>query len=365
MLEIFKNPNYEFLAYRKIAVTISLIVICTGIIIMIFRGGPRYGIDFTGGAAITLNFQNELGAEEVREALRQAGVKSFEVTHFGDKRHVLIRLQLSESGQDYLGPIQGQFDKQFPDNKYIIEQNDLVGPKIGKELKEKALLALLFSLIGMIIYISMRFEAESFLGILLTLLFSLLILAASTTRIILDSDLLTTALILFAMVVVAVICLKFNFKYAVGGIVALIHDVLVTVSVFAILNKEIDLTIVAALLTIVGFSINDTIVIFDRIREEYPKERKRLPVDRIINNCVNHTLSRTIITTLTVLFTVLILLIFGGEVIRPFALAMFIGCIAGTYSTIYIASPILIFWNEHFGEGAELTTKVLTVKRAG
>jgi preprotein translocase subunit SecF len=365
MLQIFKNPNYEIIGYRKIAITASLILILSGIIAMILRGGPRFGIDFTGGAAITLNFQKELEAEEVRNTLRQAGMKSFEVTYFGDKRHVLIRLQLSESGQDYMGAIQSQFDKQFPDNKYIIEQNDLVGPKIGKELKEKALLALLFSWIGMIIYISLRFETESFFGVLLTLLFSFLVLWVSTTRLILNSvysDFLTAALILFSMTVVGIICVKFNFKYAVGGIVALIHDVLCTVGVFAILNKEIDLTIIAALLTIVGYSINDTIIVFDRIREEYPKERKRFPLDRIINTCVNHTLSRTIITSLTVLFTVIVLLIFGGEVIRPFAFAMFIGVIVGTYSSVFIASPILIFWNERFGEGGELTTKALTFK---
>ena len=133
---------------------------------------------------------------------------------------------------------------------------------------------------------------------------------------------------------------------------------MVTVGLFSIMDKEINLTIIAALLTIVGYSINDTIVIFDRIREEYPKERKRLSLPEVINNCINHTLSRTIITSLTVFFVVLVLLIFGGEVIRPFALALFIGVIAGTYSTIYIAAPVLIFWQERYGTGAEITRKV-------
>ena len=155
-MEILKNPNYEFINYRRTAIMISLIMIGIGILSLIIRGGPRWGIDFTGGAAITFNFDKEIGAEEVRSALRQAGMESYEVTHFGDKRHVLVRLKLAGSDQDYLGAIQSQFDKMFPDNKYIVEQNDIVGPKIGTELREKALLALLFSMIGIIIYISIR-----------------------------------------------------------------------------------------------------------------------------------------------------------------------------------------------------------------
>jgi len=147
-----------------------------------------------------------------------------------------------------------------------------------------------------------------------------------------------------------------------GAIVAVFHDVIITVGIFSLLGKEIDLTIVAALLTILGYSLNDTIVIFDRVREEYPKERKRLSLDRIINKSINATLSRTIITTMTTLFVVVILLIFGGEVIRPFALALTIGMIAGTYSTIYIASPILIFWHNKFGGGADLVSRKATAQ---
>jgi len=357
MLELIKNPNFEFIGIRKYMISASLILIGLGILSMILRGGLKYGIDFTGGAAVQLKFEQEVSPEQLREALRAAGMTSYEVTHFGDRNHVLIRLQLSEGEQDYLGAIQKQIQQILPGNPYTIEQNDLVGPKIGTELREKAMLALLFSLIGMIIYISIRFEAESFLGVLVTVIFGMLVLTVSSLDVVLRSDFWTIVVISIASVVVAFICLKFNFKYAVGGIVALVHDVLVTVCVLSILGKEIDLTIVAALLTIVGFSINDTIVIFDRIREEYPKEHKRMPLDRIINKCVNITLSRTIITSLTVLVVVIVLLIFGGEVIRPFTLAMLIGLISGTYSTIYIATPVLIFWQERFGRGDELTTK--------
>jgi len=358
MIEIFKNPNFQFIVLRDKAVKLSLVVIGIGILALILRGGPRWGIDFTGGAAMNFKFEREIGAEEIRNALRQAGMESYEVTHFGDRSHVLVRLKLTDTRQEYLEPILEQFNSMFPDNKYTIEQNDLVGPKIGTELREKALLALLFAMIGMIIYISIRFEAESFLGVLVTLIFGLIVLTVSTTRAVLSSDLLTIVLILVSLGVVGFICLKFDFKYAVGAIAALIHDVLVTVGVFSVLNEEINLTIVAALLTIVGYSLNDTIVLFDRIREEYPKERKRLSLPALINNCINHVLSRTIITSLTTLFVVVILLVFGGEVIRPFALALVIGLIAGTYSTIYIASPVLIYWHERFGAGAELTRKV-------
>ena len=357
-MEIIKNPNYEFIALRKKALKISLALILIGILSLIFHGGPRWGIDFTGGAAATFSFDQEIKVESVRDALKNAGMESYEVTHFGDKRHVLVRLKLASTRQDYMGPIQSQFESMFPENKYTIEQNDLVGPKIGTELREKALLALLFAMIGIIIYISIRFEAESFLGVLVTLVFGLLVLTVSTTRAVLSSDLLTVMLILLSLAVVGYICLKFDFKYAVGAIAALLHDVVITVGIFSILDKEINLSIVAALLTIVGYSLNDTIVLFDRIREEYPKERKRLPLDRIINKSINLVLSRTIMTTFTTMVVILILLIFGGEVIRPFALAIFIGIIVGTYSSIYVASPVLIYWHERFGAGAELTRKV-------
>jgi len=356
-MEIIKNPNFEFIALRNKAFKISLTLILIGVLSLILHGGPRWGIDFTGGAAITFKFDQEIKAEDAREALQSAGMESYEVTHFGDRRHLLVRLKLVHSKQDYLGAIQSRFDSIFPENKYIIEQNDLVGPKIGTELREKALLALLFSMIGIIIYISIRFEAESFLGVLVTLIFGLLVLTVSTTRAVLSSDLLTVLLILFSLAVVGYICLKFDFKYAVSAIVALLHDVLITIGIFSLLDKEINLSIVAALLTIVGYSLNDTIVLFDRIREEYPKERKRLPLDRIINKSINNVLSRTIITSLTTMMVILTLLVFGGEVIRPFALAIFIGIIVGTYSSIYVASPALIFWHERFGAGAELTRK--------
>jgi len=356
-MEIIKNPNFEFIALRNKAFKISLTLILIGIFSLILHGGPRWGIDFTGGAAITFKFDQEIKAEDARDALQGAGMESYEVTHFGDRQHLLVRLKLVHSKQDYLGAIQSQFDSMFPENKYIIEQNDLVGPKIGTELREKALLALLFSMIGIIIYISIRFEAESFLGVLVTLIFGLLVLTVSTTKAALSSDLLTILLILFSLAVVGYICLKFDFKYAVSAIVALLHDVMITIGVFSLLDKEINLSIVAALLTIVGYSLNDTIVLFDRIREEYPKERKRLPLDRIINKSINNVLSRTIITSLTTMMVILTLLVFGGEVIRPFALAIFIGIIVGTYSSIYVASPALIFWHERFGAGAELTRK--------
>lgn len=357
-MEIINNPNFEFIAYRNKALSASLIVIGIGLLSLIARGGPRYSIDFTGGAAVTFKFDKDIPVEDVRRAVSQAGMSSYEVTHFGDNRHIFIRLQVTDSDQDYLAQIQTQFNSLFPDNSYEVEQNDLVGPKIGTELREKALLALLFSMIGIIIYISIRFEAESFLGVIATIIFGLVVLTVSSSKYVLSSDLWTVLLILFSLVVVGLFCIKFDFKYAVGAIVAVIHDVVVTVGIFSLLNEEVSLSIVAALLTIIGYSLNDTIVLFDRIREEYPKERKRLPLPRIINKCINAVLSRTIITSLTTLFVVLILLFFGGEVIRPFALALTIGIIAGTYSTVYIASPILIFWHERFGEGQDLARKV-------
>ncbi len=361
-MELINNPDFEFITHRKIALRISLAVIVIGIISLIAHGGPKYGIDFTGGAAITFNFDKDVAAEDVRSALNRAGLESFEVTHFGDRNHVLIRLQLADaSDNNYLGQIQTQFDSAFPDNPYIVEQNDLVGPKIGTELREKAMLAMLFAMIGIVIYISIRFEAESFLGVLVTLIFGLLVLTVSSSSVVLASDLWTILIILLSAAVIGYICVKFDFKYAMGAIVALIHDVMITVGIFSLLNKELDLSIVAALLTIVGYSLNDTIVLFDRIREEYPKERKRLSLDRIINKSINHVLSRTLVTSLTTMLVILILLLFGGEVIRSFALAIFIGIVVGTYSSIYIASPVLIYWHSRFGSSTELSNRKIAV----
>ena len=361
-MELIKNPNFNFISHRSIALKVSLAVIAIGLLSLVFHGGPKYGIDFTGGAAITFKFDKEVAAEDVRGALTQAGMESFEVTHFGDKNHVLVRLQLADAGDNkYMGQIQSQFDSTFPSNPYIVEQNDLVGPKIGTELREKAMLAMLFAMIGIIIYISIRFEAESFLGVLVTLIFGLLVLTVSTSSVVLASDLWTILIILVSMVVVGFICVKFDFKYAMGAIVALIHDVFITVGIFSLLDKELNLTIVAALLTIVGYSLNDTIVLFDRVREEYPKERKRLSLEKIINKSINNVLSRTLITSLTTMLVILILLVFGGEVIRPFAMAIFIGIIVGTYSSIYVASPVLIFWHNKFGGGAELSSRKVAV----
>ncbi|MBW7997425.1 MAG: protein translocase subunit SecF [Candidatus Glassbacteria bacterium] len=360
-MELIKNPNFDFIAHRGIALKISLAVIAVGIFSLILHGGPKYGIDFTGGAAITFKFEQEVAAEDIRDVLNRAGIQSFEVTHFGDRNHVLVRLQLTDAGDNtYLGTITTRLDQAMPDNPYIVEQSDLVGPKIGTELREKAMLAMLFALIGIIIYISIRFEAESFLGVLVTLIFGLVVLTVSTTSVVLASDLWTILIIALSAGVVGFICVKFDFKYAMGAIVALIHDVTITVGVFSLLNKEIDLPIVAALLALIGYSLNDTIVLFDRIREEYPKERKRLSLDRIINKSINNVLSRTVITSLTTMIVVLILLIFGGEVIRPFALAIFIGIIVGTYSSIYVASPVLIYWHNRFGAGADLTSRKAT-----
>lgn len=357
-MEFIKNPDFEFIAHRKTALMVSLIVIGIGLLSLIMRGGPRYSIDFTGGAAITFKFEQDILVEDVREAVSRAGMTSYEVTYFGDERHIFIRLQVMESDQDYLAAIQTQFNNLFPENKYLVEQNDLVGPKIGTELREKALLALLFSLIGIIIYISIRFEAESFLGVITTIIFGLIVLAISSSKAVLSSDVWTILLILISLTAVGYFCIKFNFKYAIGAIVALIHDVIITVGIFSVLNEEISLSIVAALLTIVGYSLNDTIVLFDRIREEYPKERKRLPLHKIINKSINNVLSRTVITSFTTMMVIVVLLAFGGEVIRPFALAIFIGIIVGTYSSIFIAAPTLIVWHERFGEGQDMARKL-------
>lgn len=299
------GTNFDFVGKSKIAVLLSILIILAGLVSLVVKGGPNYGVDFSGGILIQTKFAQPTDAKQIRGAIQDLNLKGVVVQHFGDTpNEFLIRAQ--DTGADLSGlshRVQAELEKVYGAGKVEIRRAEMVGPQVGKDLRKKGSLALLYSLLGILIYVGWRFE----------------------------------------------------FRYAAGAIVALIHDVLVTLAFFSLLNKEIDITVVAAFLTIIGFSVNDTIVIYDRIREnigKYPKDSMR----QLINRSVNDTLSRTILTNGTVLLVVLALFFFGGAVIHDFAFAMLIGVIAGSYSTIYIASPILIFWEERRGKsgGAQI-----------
>jgi preprotein translocase subunit SecF len=290
-MQIFTNTNFDFLGKSKPAILHSVVLILIGIGSLIIHKGPSYGIDFLGGTSIALKFEKNISIGEVRSALSKVGLGEAEIKSFGAANEILIRVQEREPGTEIAQVIQTEVSKAFPDNPYAVLTVEKVGPKIGAELRTAAIWAIFISLALILIYISWRFDL----------------------------------------------------KFAVGAIVALFHDVLIPLGVFSLLRLDISLAIIAAFLTIVGFSLNDTIVIFDRVRENLKIFRKET-YPNIINISLNQTLSRTILTSGTVFIVVVVLYFFGGEVIHDFAFAMIVGVISGTYSTVFIASPIVVEW---------------------
>jgi preprotein translocase subunit SecF len=292
-MRFLKETNIDFLSMRRFGFVISGSFILAGIVSLLLQGGPLLSIDFTGGTLAQIRFEEAPDIAKVRSALEVLDVGIGEVQTFGTPNEILIRLQLSQNAENLTTELKAALQAQFPGQSIDFRRVETVGPKIGSELKGKAFFAVFTAIIGILIYISIRFEL----------------------------------------------------KFAIGAIAALIHDVLITLGVFSILNYEISLAIIAAFLTIVGYSLNDTIVVFDRVRENM-KLLKNIDQKTIFNKSINESLSRTIITSLTTFAVVFILYIAGGEVIRYFAFAMIIGVIVGTYSSIYVASPVVFLWQQ-------------------
>ena len=304
-MRFFGETKIDFIGKRRIAFTASTILIIIGLISLVINGGPKYGIDFTGGLAMELDISpvNENGKvleiQSIRDALQDAGITGAEVQDIrgGEGRDfILIKTKnVNEDGTKIGDQIIEVIKTNFPDNvdpENLVRLQEEIGPKIGEELKGKAILAIFWALLGIILYIWWRFE----------------------------------------------------FSFGLAAVSALFHDVIITIGIFSLMGKEISLAVVAALLMIVGYSLNDTIVVFDRIREDLRIYRKE-SYKSVINHSINETLSRTIITSLTTFLVVLSLNLFGGSVIKDFSFAMLIGVVVGTYSSIFIASPILV---EHF-----------------
>ncbi|MDP7528392.1 MAG: protein translocase subunit SecF [Candidatus Marinimicrobia bacterium] len=292
-MRFLKETNIDFLSMRRFGFVISGSFILAGIVSLLLQGGPLLSIDFTGGTLAQIRFEEAPDIAKVRSALEALDVGIGEVQTFGTPNEILIRLQLSQNAENLTTELKAALQAQFPGQSIDFRRVETVGPKIGSELKGKAFFAVFSAIIGILIYISIRFEL----------------------------------------------------KFAIGAIAALIHDVLITLGVFSILNYEISLAIIAAFLTIVGYSLNDTIVVFDRVRENM-KLLKNIDHETIFNKSINESLSRTIITSLTTFAVVFILYIAGGEVIRYFAFAMIVGVIVGTYSSIYVASPVVFLWQQ-------------------
>ena len=296
-MELIKHDTHiDFIGRIKPAAILSVVLVLASLVVLIAKGGPRYGIDFVGGTLVQMRFNSVVTAEQIRAALAPVVGGDAAVQPIGDEhgREFLINIASSEKETGLAGLsdlIAEQCAVVFGADGFEVRRTEMVGPKVGKELREKGMLAVFFSLLGMLAYIWFRFEL----------------------------------------------------RFGVGAVIALGHDVTITLGVLAITNTAIDLPIIAALLTVVGYSVNDTIIVCDRIRENR-RRMTRQPLTEIVNASINETLSRTIITSGTTLLVVITLFIFGGGVIHDFAFALLVGVTVGTYSSIFIASPVLILW---------------------
>ncbi|SNS25565.1 protein translocase subunit secF [Humidesulfovibrio mexicanus] len=332
------GTNINFIGLRYYAFALSALMIIVGMVSLGLKGGPRYGIDFAGGVVIQAQFDAPTKLDDLKKTLEGTGLPGLVVQQMGQEKDndFLIRTSISEGGSESVQKvvttaISTEMGGVVPNYKRI----EMVGPKVGEDLRGKALEAMYFAILLIAIYISGRFEHRWMAaGIMAAGLFggiwALQYFHAPQMW-----------LVLGALIITLVLCFLLKLNYALGAIVALIHDVLVTVGLFSIMNKEFDLTIIAALLTLIGFSLNDTIVVFDRIRE-LRGQKTGEPLSVIINNSVNQTLSRTVLTSGLACVAVGSLYLFGGQVIHDFALAMLIGVIVGTYSSVYVAAPIIV-----------------------
>ena len=285
-MNLLKNTNINFIDKTKIALVCSSIIISCGLLSLILNKGPNLSIDFTGGTIIQILFSDNLKIDELRAILNSTELSKAEITQFGKNNEYRIKTSINNKTQSINDILSNNLNKY----NYEIRRVENVGPKIGKELQLQAIYAIGLALIMLMLYIGFRFD-------------------------------------------------RF---YSFGSIAAIFHDILVTLGIFSLLNLEIDLSIIAAFLTIVGYSLNDTIVIFDRFRENGQKDLK-LSMKEIANLSLNQTLSRTVVTSLTTLMVVMILYYMGGEVIKYFAFALIVGVFVGTYSSIFIASPFMLY----------------------
>ncbi|MFZ4619059.1 MAG: protein translocase subunit SecF [Bacteroidota bacterium] len=294
-MHLFKKTNIDFMGKRNIAYAVSVFTLVVGLA-GIFGKGLTFGIDFLGGTELLLRFENPPAVSDIRNAMDKIGFKGTEIKSFGKPTDILIFTSQQGEGGKVAEQIRSELQKEFPSSKFTVLREDKIGPKIGEELRRNAIYAVGATMLLIMIYVGFRF----------------------------------------------------HFIYGVAGVVAIFHDVIATLGIIVLLNGlnphlslEINQTIMAAFLTLIGFSINDTVIVFDRIRENL-KIHKTESLFNIMNRSVNETLSRTVITSGTVILVLIVLIVFGGEVNRGFAFTFFIGTILGTYSSIYVASAIVL-----------------------
>lgn len=287
-MEIIKNPNINFLGKRKFAYIFSLLLIIAGIVSLFMRGEKNWGVDFIGGDLLNVEFHQPTDVVKIRQIIGQLQIGNFTVQSVGYEGKNFIIKSPPNTSKLIVEKLKENFGENF-----IVKGQSTISPSMSISLRKKALKAFFIGLIGILIYLTIRFE----------------------------------------------------FRFAVGATIAIFHDILVVVGLLALLNRQIDATVIAALLTIAGYSVNDTVIVFDRIRENLRKTRST-DYDTIFNKSINETLSRTVLTVLTTLFVVITIFLFGGETLKNFALSLIFGFIFGTYSSIFIASAIVIDWTK-------------------
>ncbi len=294
MFEIVGKTDIDFMGKRRIAFAVSGVLILLGLValVQIGRGVANLGIDFSGGTAVQLKFDQPISIEAARTALGAHGLDHAELQEFGRDNKILIRVKEATTIEERVADrVVEAFAEEFPENAFVVDSSTEIGPTIGTKLQQDALIAIFVSLVGIILYIAARFE----------------------------------------------------FRFGVAAALATFHDVLAVLGLFYLLDKEITLLVVTALLTLAGYSLTDTVVVFDRIRENL-RLRRREGIVSVINKGINQVLSRTIVTTLTVVLVLVPLTLAGGEVLHDFALALLCGVIVGTYSSVFVASPLLVIW---------------------
>ena len=297
MIEIFHNPNYDFIGKRKWAYIISALVTLIGLVSLATQG-LRYDIDFTGGTLVQVRFEKTPTVGAIRAGLNRINLGESIIQEFGHSQEFIIRLPLAAGtdSQQTAKRIEAALGQEPSLGKFEMRRVEFVGPQVGKELQWQAVYAVLFGLVGILLYIALRFDL----------------------------------------------------KGGVAAVVAVFHDVLVCLGALSLAHREFSLPVLAALLTIIGFSVNDTIVAYDRLRENRGKQMpKGMTFAQQMNVAVNQTLSRTVLTSLTVFFSAAILLFFGGRVLADFAFVLFVGVITGTYSTTYIAAALVVDWTNY------------------
>lgn len=344
-----KTTNINFVGMRRYAYAVSLLILLLGIAAIVWHGGLRYGVDFAGGVMVQVQFDNAVPDQEVKTALADIKLPGLTVQRIGDgDRDYMLRFSAAAEGatEHLRVDLNTALAQRLPGNQVTIQRLEMVGPKVGADLRNMAVEALFYSVLLITVYISGRFEHSWLTAGVLAVVLWAVVYAAGLVGI---GRMWGVAV---AMVITVVMTWKLHLNFALGAIVSLLHDVSLTLGLLTLMNREIDLNIIAALLTLVGYSLNDTIIVFDRIRENLRKipikaAPENVPsMGALINLSINQTLSRTLLTSGTTLMACLSLYLLGGSVIHDFALTILLGVLIGTYSSIFVASPILLAFGD-------------------